>query len=93
MRYLNILALFYNPKLTTNMSTEMCSMIYEFLINAEECQINATSVIYLGMKEDRSVTEEMLKEIVGGAVRRASDNFMESSSRLDRISKIMSQVS
>jgi hypothetical protein len=75
------------------MSTEMCSMIYEFLINAEECQINATSVIYLGMKEDRSVTEEMLKEIVGGAVRRASDNFMESSSRLDRISKIMSQVS
>jgi hypothetical protein len=57
------------------MSTEMCSMIYEFLINAEECQINATSVIYLGMKEDRSVTEEMLKEIVGGAVRRAKDLY------------------
>ena len=75
------------------MSTEMCSMIYEFLINAEECQINATSVIYLGMKEDRSVTEEMLKEIVGGAVGRASDKFMEGSSHLDRISKIMSQVS
>ena len=49
--------------------------------------------ILVGMKEDRSVTEEMLKEIVGGAVDRASDKFMEGSSRLDWISKIMSQVS
>jgi len=75
------------------MSTEMYSEIYEFLINAEECQINATSVIYLGMKENRSVTEDTLMGIVGQAVERANDELMEGSSRLDRISKIISQVS
>jgi len=75
------------------MSTEIYSKIYDFLMNNEECQINATSVIYLGLKEDRSVTEEILKEIVGEAVLSASNEFMEGASRLDRISKIMPQVS
>ena len=75
------------------MSTEMYSEIYEFLINAEECQINATLVIYLGMKENRSVTEDTLMGIVGQAVERANDELMEGSSRLDRISKIIPQVS
>jgi len=75
------------------MSTEMYSEIYEFLINAEECQINATSVIYLGMKENRLVTEDTLMGIVDQAVERANDELMEGSSRLDRISKIISQVS
>ena len=75
------------------MSTEMYSEIYEFLINAEECQINATSVIYLGMKENRSVTEDTLMGIVDQAVERANDELMEGSSRLDRISKIIPQVS
>ena len=75
------------------MSTEIYSKIYDFLMNNEECQINATSVIYLGLKEDRSVTEEILKEIVGKAVLSASNEFMEGASRLDRISKIMPQVS
>ena len=75
------------------MSTEMYSEIYEFLINAEECQINATSVIYLGMKENRSVTEDTLMGIVDQAVECANDELMEGSSRLDRISKIIPQVS
>jgi len=75
------------------MSTEIYNKIYDFLMNNEECQINATSVIYLGLKEDRSVTEEILKEIVGEAVLSASNEIMESASRLDRISKIMPQVS
>ncbi|RIA95211.1 hypothetical protein C1645_817057 [Glomus cerebriforme] len=35
------------------MSTVMYNKIYEFLTTAEERQINATSVIYLGMKENR----------------------------------------
>ncbi len=34
------------------MSTVMYNKIYKFLMTAEECQINVTSVIYLGMKEN-----------------------------------------
>ena len=46
------------------MSIIMYNKIYEFLTTAEERQINATSVIYLGMKENRWVSQTELKSIV-----------------------------
>ncbi len=35
------------------MSTVMYNKFYEFLMTVEERQINAMSIIYLGMKENR----------------------------------------
>lgn len=75
------------------MSTVMYNKIYEFLITAEERQINATSVIYLGMKENRWVSQTELKSIVEWAVRSASNVFMEGSSRQLKIFRILPQVS
>ena len=63
------------------MSTVMYNKIYEFLITAEKCQINATSVIYLGMKENRWIPQTELKTVVERAVSSASNVFMEGSSR------------
>ncbi|RIA82417.1 hypothetical protein C1645_881058 [Glomus cerebriforme] len=59
--------------------------IYEFLTTTEERQINAMSVIYLGMKENRWVSQTELKSIVEQAVGSASNVFMEGSSRQLRI--------
>ena len=75
------------------MSTVMYNKIYEFLTTAEERQINATSVIYLGMKENRWVPQTELKTIVERAVGSASNVFMEGSSRQLRIFRILPQVS
>ena len=46
------------------MSTEIYNKIYNFLTIAEERQINATSVIYLGMKENRWISQTELKMTV-----------------------------
>jgi hypothetical protein len=59
----------------------MYNKIYEFLITVEKRQINATSVIYLGMKENHWVFQTELKSIVERAVGSASNIFMEGSSR------------
>ena len=58
----------------------MYNKIYEFLTTTEERQINATSVIYLGMKENRWVSQIGLKSIIERAVGSASNVFMEGSS-------------
>ncbi|CAI2197402.1 9654_t:CDS:1, partial [Funneliformis geosporum] len=42
------------------MSTEIYN-IYDFLTTAEERRINAMSVIYLGMKENRWISQTELK--------------------------------
>ena len=63
----------------------MYNKIYEFLTTTEECQINATSVIYLEMKETRWVSQTELKSIVERAMRSVSNVFMEGSSRQLRI--------
>ncbi|RIA94652.1 hypothetical protein C1645_817707 [Glomus cerebriforme] len=55
------------------MSTVMYNKIYEFLTTVEEHQINAMSVIYLGMKENCWVFQTELKSIVERAVRSASN--------------------
>ncbi len=75
------------------MSTVMYNKIYEFLTTAEERQINATSVIYLGMKENRWIPQTELKTVVERAVSSASNVFMEGSSRQLRVFRILPQVS
>jgi len=75
------------------MSTVIYNKIYEFLMTAEERQINATSIIYLGMKENRWVSQTELKSIVERAVGSASNVFMEGSSRQLKIFRILPQVS
>jgi len=71
----------------------MYNKIYEFLTTAEERQINATSVIYLGMKENRWIPQTELKTVVERAVSSASNVFMEGSSRQLRVFRILPQVS
>ena len=75
------------------MSTVMYNKIYEFLMTAEERQINATSVIYLRMKENHWVSQIELKSIVERAVGSVSNAFMEGSSHQLKIFQILPQVS
>jgi len=77
----------------TNMSTDLYNNIYEFLTTAEEHQINATSVIYLGMKEDRWIPQNELRSIIDRVVASASNVYMDTSSRQLRILRILPQVS
>src|SRR6185437_6739127 len=65
----------------TNMSTDLYNNIYEFLTTGEEHQINATSVIYLGMKEDRWISQNELRSIIDRAVASAGNVYMDTSSR------------
>ncbi|CAJ0752965.1 6310_t:CDS:2 [Entrophospora sp. SA101] len=73
------------------MSIELCNEIYVFLRNAEECQINATSVIYLGMKEDRWIPKNELRSTINRAVTSARNAYVEGSSRHLRILRISSE--
>ncbi len=59
----------------------MYNKIYEFLITAEKRQINATSVIYLRIKENYWVFQIELKSIVERAVGSTNNVFIEDSSR------------
>ncbi|RHZ81501.1 hypothetical protein Glove_120g7 [Diversispora epigaea] len=59
------------------MSTELYNKIYEFLTTTEDKKINAISVIYLGMKEDRWIDQNELRAVVNQAVTSASTGRME----------------
>ena len=76
-----------------NMSTVMYNKIYKFLTTAEKRQINATSVIYIGMKKNRWIPQTELKTVVERAVSSASNVFMEGSSCQLRVFQILPQVS
>ena len=53
--------------------------IYEFLTTAEDKKINAISIVYLGMKKDRWITQNELRAVVDRAVASASNRYMEGS--------------
>ncbi|RHZ56093.1 hypothetical protein Glove_406g9 [Diversispora epigaea] len=55
------------------MSTELYNKIYEFLTTAEDRKINAISIVYLGMKEDRWIDQNELRAVVNQAVSSASN--------------------
>jgi len=74
------------------MSTELYNKIYEFLTTAEDKKINAISVVYLGMKEDRWIAQNDLRTIMSRAVDSASNRYMEGSERQLRIFRILPQV-
>jgi hypothetical protein len=57
-----------------NMSFKIYNKICEFLMTAKEYQINATSVIYLGMKKTHWISQIELKKIVEQAVGFAASN-------------------
>ena len=59
------------------MSTDLYNNIYKFLTTAEEHQINATSVIYLEMKEDRWIPQNELRSIIDRVVAYASNVYMD----------------
>ena len=67
------------------MSTIIYNKIYKFLITAEECQINAMSVIYLRMKENCWISKIELKSIIEQAVESANNIFIKGSSLQLRI--------
>ncbi|CAG8496633.1 2794_t:CDS:2 [Acaulospora morrowiae] len=75
------------------MFTELYNNIYDFLTTAEERQINAMSVIYLGMKEDRWIPQNKLRSIIDRVVASASNVYMDTSSRQLRILRILPQMS
>ncbi|CAJ0764952.1 10981_t:CDS:2, partial [Entrophospora sp. SA101] len=53
--------------------------IHGFLTTAEEKKINAISIVYIGMKEDRWIEKNELKTIVERAVTSATNAFTEGS--------------
>ncbi|CAG8727915.1 20161_t:CDS:2, partial [Racocetra persica] len=65
--------------------------IFEFLKTARECQINATSVIYLRLKENCWISQDELRSIINRAVTFASNLYMEGTPRRSRILQISSQ--
>ena len=75
------------------MSTDLYNNIYEFLTTAEEHQINATSVIYLGMKEDRWIPQTELRSIIDRVITSSSNVYIDGSSRQLKILRISTQVS
>ncbi|RHZ84499.1 hypothetical protein Glove_80g10 [Diversispora epigaea] len=75
------------------MSTELYNKIYEFLTTAEDRKINAISIVYLGMKEDRWIDQNELKAVVNQAVSSASNVYMNGSERQLRIFRILTQRS
>ncbi|RHZ50404.1 hypothetical protein Glove_499g37 [Diversispora epigaea] len=73
------------------MSIELYNKIYKFLITAEDKKINAISVVYLGMKEDRWIEQNELRTVVNRAVDSASNRYMEDSERQLGIFQILLQ--
>ena len=61
------------------MFTELYNKIYEFLTTAEDKKINAISIVYLRMKEDRQIEQNELRTVVNWAVNSASNKYMEGS--------------
>lgn len=67
------------------MPTELYNKIYEFLTTAEDKKINAISIVYLGMKENRWIEQNKLRAVVDQAVATASDMYVNGSDRKFRI--------
>ena len=74
------------------MSTDLQTKIYNFLINAEEDHITATSVIYQGIEDEPWISKNELRSIVDQAVGFASNSYMEGSSRQLKLLRILPQV-
>ena len=74
------------------MFTELYTKIYNFLINAEEAHITATSVIYQGIKEEPWIPQNELKSIIDHAINSASNLYKEGSTRQLKLLRILYQV-
>ena len=74
------------------MFTELYTKIYNFLINAEEAHITATSVIYQGIKEEPWISQNKLKSIIDRAINSASNLYEEDSTRQLKLLRILYQV-
>ncbi|CAG8739871.1 15853_t:CDS:2 [Cetraspora pellucida] len=69
----------------------MQNQINNFLETARECRINATSVIYLGLKENQWIPKDELRTIIDKAVIFGQSKYAKGTSHYLRISKIPSQ--
>ncbi|CAG8830440.1 38812_t:CDS:2, partial [Gigaspora margarita] len=63
------------------MSTKLQNKIYKFLTTAEECQINAISAIYLGLKKDHRAVISASNVSMGGSPRHS--RILQISSQFD----------
>ena len=93
-RYLWHLFLLFSININyINMSSELYSKIYNFLVTANQEHITATSVIYQGIEEDPWISQNDLRRVVDQAIGFASNLYAEEPSRQLKLLRILPQVS
>ena len=74
------------------MPTDLHTKIYNFLLNAEEENITAGSVIYQGIKNNPWISQNELKTIIERAVTFAKNQYERGSSRHTTLLEILPKV-
>ena len=74
------------------MPTYLYTKIYNFLLNAEEEDITAGSVIYQGIEENPWITQNKLKSIIERAVVFAKNQYERGSSHHTTLLEILPEV-
>ena len=75
------------------MSSELYLKIYNFLVTAKQEHINATSIIYQGIKEDPWIPKEELRGVVHQAISSAMNFYTQGSEHQQKFLEIPLQVS
>ncbi|CAB5384967.1 unnamed protein product [Rhizophagus irregularis] len=73
------------------MPTDLYTKIYNFLLNAEEEDITAGSVIYQGIEDNPWISQNELKSIIERAVAFVKNQYERGSSRHTTLLKVLSE--
>ncbi|CAB5382592.1 unnamed protein product [Rhizophagus irregularis] len=73
------------------MPTDLYTKIYNFLLNAEEEDITARSVIYQGIEDNLWISQNELKSIIERAVAFVKNQYERSSSRHTTLLEVLSE--
>ena len=74
-----------------NMS-ELYAKIYNFIVTAEEENINASTVIYQALNEEPWISKEEVRALVHRAISSALNLYAQGSTRQQKLSQIPLQV-
>jgi hypothetical protein len=86
------LSIFTPCKFFFTMPTDLYTKIYNFLLNAEEEDITAGSVIYQGIEDNPWISQNELKSIIERAVAFVKNQYERGSSRHTTLLEVLSEV-
>ena len=86
------LSIFTPCKFFFTMPTDLYTKIYNFLLNAEEEDITAGSVIYQGIEDNPWISQNELKSIIERAVAFVKNHYERGSSRHTTLLEVLSEV-